>query len=370
MPFVLIKNNLKLMLRGKWILFMMIILPLVTIALLSNAFQEMMNTDYTVSEFTVGYRIREDNSYRKLIPALKKVCKTQKILLQEYPEGDISQLLKNKTVAAFVEIKDSKSYQIFQSSDYKTEAAITESIFSSFFYQTNKAVTAATYTSEQGKADLSSVRDTKVRHEVLPTDPVPSSTDYYGIIYIVYFASCGMVSLVAVISSERKSAILSRMKVSHLSKFSFYLGKFLPCTLAIFIEIGTAWMISIPLFGIHWGNIGLSAIIIFLVSMASSAFGILLFQLFSNVAVSIVCGFVITWILGFFGGSFQTYMYAGLPQTLVDLCPIYYINRTLVEFSTMGHSDYTGLCIGILIGEIVLLSTAGALLTYRKLEEQ
>ena len=115
---------------------------------------------------------------------------------------------------------------------------------------------------------------------------------------------------------------------------------------------------------------GLSAFILFLVSMASSAFGILLFQLFDNVAVSIVCGFVIIWILGFFAGSFQTYMYAGLPQKLVELSPIYYINRTLVEFSTMGQSDYTVRCIAILIGIILLFSLAGALLMNRKLEEQ
>lgn len=370
MPLVLIKNNLKLMLRSKWVLFLMIIMPLITIALLSNAFQEMLHTDYSVSEFSVGYRIREDNSHKSMIPALKKVCETQRILLQEYPEGDITQLLKNKTVAVFVELKEGKSYQLYESSDNKTEAAITESIFTSFFYQMNEAITAAAYVAKEGREEVSSVKEVKVLQEVLPADPVPSSIDYYGIIEIVYFAWCGMVSLVAVISSERRSEVLSRMKVSQLSKFSFYLGKFLPCTLAVFLEIGVAWLISIPLFDIHWGNMGVSAFILFLVSMASSAFGILLFQLFDNVAVSIVCGFVITWIMGFFAGSFQTYMYAGLPQKLVELSPIYYINRTLVEFSTMGQSDYTVRCIGILIGLILLLSLAGALLMNRKLEEQ
>ena len=188
MPFVLIKNNLKLMLRSKWVLFLMIIMPLITIALLSNAFQEMLDTDYSVSEFTVGYRVTEDHGYKNMIPVLKKVCETQKIVLQEYPEGDITQLLKNKTVAAFVELKDSKSYQIYQSSDSSTEAAITESIISSFFYQMNEAITAAAYAAEKGREDIASLKEAKVLREVLPADPVPSSIDYYGIIEIVYFA--------------------------------------------------------------------------------------------------------------------------------------------------------------------------------------
>ncbi len=370
MPLILVKNNLKLMLRSKWILFLMIILPLVTIALLSNAFKQMMDTTNKVEDFKVGYRINTNSAYKDLLLELASSSKSEGVILQEFPDGDISELLKNNTVAVFVDVKDDSHYKIYQSSDKKLEASITESIFHGFFYQINDAKTSYEYAAKKGITLDQIPKEVNISREMLAVDPVPSSTDYYGIIYIVYFAWCGMVSLVAVISSERKSAIPRRMLVSHMPKLNYYLGKFLPCTAAIFLEVCVAWILSIFLYGIHWGNVGISLLIIFLISVCSSAFGIVLFQLFNNVAISIVLGFIITWIWGLFGGTFQTYMYALYPRQLVNSSPIYYINRTLVEYSTMGHSDYTGKCLFILIGCIVFFGLAGILLMNRKLEEQ
>jgi ABC-2 type transport system permease protein len=92
--------------------------------------------------------------------------------------------------------------------------------------------------------------------------------------------------------------------------------------------------------------------------------------MFRNVAVGIVLGFILLWVVGFFGGSFQSYMYNMLPQSLVDLSPIYYINRTLVEFSVKGSSSYTGTCIIYLAGIILVCGILDTLLMGRKLEEQ
>ena len=370
MPFVLIKNNLKLMLRSKWILIIMIILPLFTILLLSSAFKELLNTAYNIDEFTVGYRISTDSIINSMLPELKKVCKTQKANLLEFPEGEIEALMKNKTVAVFVEVKKDNSYVIYRSSDKKNEASIINSILSDFFYQANEAATIAAYREGHDIAISEYENAVSVKHEALATDPVPTSTDYYGIIYIVYYAWCGMISLVAVISSERKNAIPRRMRASHTSKFSFYLGKLIPCTLATYLEVCAAWILSVLLLDIHWGNIGASAFLLFLISVGASSLGILLFQLFHNVAISIVLGFLITWVWGFFGGSFQTYMYADLPQKLVDMSPLYHINKTLVEFSTKGFSDNTVKAVISLLCIIAVSTILGILFMNRRLEEQ
>lgn len=369
MPLILIKNNLKLMLRSKWILVTMIILPLITIALLSNAFKDMMETNYKISDFKVGYSISDNCRYKDLIPQLKEIFVNNNITLQQYPDEDITKLLQSRTTDVFVHITDD-SYELYQSSDKKTEAAVADSILSGFFYKVNETITKITYEAQNGIVEAPVQGSTKVVHEVLDTDPIPSSTDYYGIIYIVYCAWCGMVSLTSVISSERKSAIPKRMRVSHMSKTKYYIGKFVPCTIAVFLEVCAAWILSVLLFDIHWGNIGISIGIVFLLSMAATAFGMVLFQLFNNAAISIVVGFIIIWVAGFFGGSFQTYIYAHLPQHLVDLTPIYYVNRTLVEFSTMGRSDYTGRCIAYLTGIIVVFGFIGILMMNRRMEEQ
>jgi ABC-2 type transport system permease protein len=126
MPFILIKNYLKLMLRNKWILLMMIICPLLTVALLSNAFRDMMDTIHKVEDFQVGYRVSEGSIYKEMLPQLKTVCEENGMNLLEFQNGDIDQLMKDKTVAVFVDISDN-SCTIYQSGDKKTEAAIVES---------------------------------------------------------------------------------------------------------------------------------------------------------------------------------------------------------------------------------------------------
>ena len=367
MPFILIKNNLKLMLRSKWILVMMTLLPVITILLLSNAFKEMMDTAYKIEPFEVGYHLSEGSAYTDIIPQLAQICKENNVTLQEYKDADTTALLQSKMVAVFVEVTDN-SYVIYQSNDKKTEAAITESIFSTFFYQVNDTMTGMSNQAQNGLAKLPS-SDVEVTHEVLATDPVPSSTDYYGIIYIVYFAWCGMISLTAVISSERKSAISKRMRISHMSKSSYYIGKLIPCAMATLLETCVAWLLSVLLLDIHWGNILASFGILILTSIAASAFGMVLFQLFKNAAISIVTGFILIWIAGFLGGSFQTYIYANTPQRLVHLSPLYYINRTVVEFSTKGYSDYAGKCILYLVSIIVICGIAGILMMDREMGE-
>lgn len=368
MPIILIKNNFKLMLRSKWILFMMIIMPLITIMLLSNAFKDMMNTSLSIDPFNAGYRISMNSPYLEMLPGLKDVCKDQKITLTQYPEGDINKLLQDGEVDVFIDIKTDNTYTVYRSEEKDIQAGIVESIFSSFFYQTGEAVVMA-QVSENLTQPASKVNK-KVIKEVLPADPVPSSTDYYGIVYIVYFAWCGLISLVAVISSERKSAIPRRMQASPMAKLHHYLGKLIPCTLAIFFDACCVWIISVILYGIHWGRPELSILILLLVSIAASALGMVLFQLFSNVAVSIVIGFIYTWVMGYFGGSFEAYRFLTLPKYLINSSPLYYINRSLIEYSTLGHSAYTGKCLLYLAVMIVVCGLIGILLMNRKMEEQ
>jgi ABC-2 type transport system permease protein len=93
MPFILIKNYLKLMLRNKWILLIMTILPVIVVALLSSAFRDMLDTVHQVEKFRVGYRISENNIGNDLLPQLKTVCEENGVLLQEYPKEDINLLM-------------------------------------------------------------------------------------------------------------------------------------------------------------------------------------------------------------------------------------------------------------------------------------
>ena len=61
-----------------------------------------------------------------------------------------------------------------------------------------------------------------------------------------------------------------------------------------------------------------------------------------NLVITIIILFTLVWIMGFLGGSFETYMFSSTPETLKHLSPLYHGNRALVELSCMGESDYVG----------------------------
>ena len=72
-----------------------------------------------------------------------------------------------------------------------------------------------------------------------------------------------------------------------------------------------------------------------------------------------ICEFIA--FAGFYGGSFETYIYSAHPESIKLLSPIYHINRALTELSCMGRSDYVGSAVGY-AGLIVAASSIIAIL--------
>lgn len=365
----LIKNNLKLMLRSKWILIAMTFSPILLSLLLSTVFESMMDMDFYPEPFTVGFRMSENCKYTDTTSLLTAVFKENKITLLEFPNGNIEDLITNGTVSIFAEISDD-ALILYKAKDTEGEASIAESIFSSVFYKVNETNTLFTYQKEKGltgsinapeftEASILSVRWPEV-------DPIPSSRDYYGIIEIVFFLWMGCVSLAAVIPSERKNHIEERMHVTCVTRLQLYLGKFIPCLLATGIEITIAIIISVFCLNVHWGNWGGTITILTLQSLAATALGIILFNISRSIAVSLSAGWVLGFVNGFLGGSFQTYIYSTIPDSLAKMAPQYYINRTLVEFSTKESSEYAIPCILILAAIFIISVAIGLLLIDRK----
>lgn len=372
MPFILIKNNLKLMLRSKWILILMSIMPVVVIALLTTAFRDLLKGGYEMNDFTAGYRTEEGSFLNTFRDELVRVCEANRITLEEYPEGDITGILKSSNAAVFINAGES-DYTIYRTGDYQAEANLLEGILSSFINQYEQSAVLAAYGAEEAAADNGIMEQEAgsgyVERIELQAEPVASASDYYGIVEIVYFIWCGMISLATVVSSERTNRIQRRMGAAPIKRWHLYLGKFIPCIGAICIESAAAVILSVVLLDVHWGNPAGSFGILLLLAAASSAVGILLFYLFKSVVVSIVTGWLILFAMGFTGGTFQTYMYSTISDSIAKLSWQYYINRTLVEFSTQGSSRYTGICVAVLAGILAVSMVLGILLMYRRGEE-
>lgn len=340
----LIKNNFKLMFRNTWSVVMMLLGPILTTAVLSSAFTELMKSYEGVDEFAVGYRVQKASEDKVGMESFKLAGEEAGILFYEYPEGEIKDVMRKNELAGFVEFLED-TYVVYKSADYEVEGITLE-------YFMNKVISASV------NASLQWGEQEKV---VLPVEelaymPAVNARDYYGIIYIVYFCWCGLVCATGVLSNEKKYGIGKRFQVSGISELKNYLGKFIPVTLTVSVGMAIATGITILLFDIHWGNPVLSICIVLLTIAAGNALGMMVYNLSDSLVITIIMVFTLVWIMGFFGGSFETYMFSATSDTLKHLSPIYHANRALVELSCMGESDYVLSAVGYSLAITVVCS--------------
>ena len=322
----LIKNNFKLMFRSTWSIVLMLLGPIMVIAVLSSAFSALMKSYEGVEEFSVGYRVQ--NVEEAMIEATKLAGEEAGILFYEYPEGEIEDIMANNELAGFVNITK-EEYTVYTSEDYEVEGITLEYFMSKVMSEgINQAL------SGQNKSEI------ELPVEQLEYMPAIDAVDYYGIVYIVYFCWCGIVCAVGVLNNEKKYGIGRRFQVSNLSETQNFLGKFIPIVLTVAGGMGIAIATTVLLYGIHWGKPLVSMGIVLLMIVAGAAFALMLYYITENIVITIILQFTIVWILGFLGGSFETYMFSATPELLKKLSPIYHTNRALVELSCMGESTY------------------------------
>lgn len=328
----LIKNNFKLMLRNKWAIIMLVLGPILVVGILASAFNDLLKSYEGVDEFEVGYCVEEGSEFEEYISILVEAGKESGITFIEYVEDNPESVINNGEKIAFV-MFGMDTYTIYESEDYYVEGITLE-------YFINKVVNECSYTDLQMTISQDNKTNVTIPIEVIEYMPDINSTDYYGIAYIVYFSWCGIVCATGVLSSEKKYGIGRKYQVSDVSNIKMYLGIFMPLTLVVLVGIGVSTIISTILYEISWGNILIAALLIGINILGSSAYGLMLYRIFNNIAMTVIALFSSVWFMGFFGGSFETYMFSSMPDQLKLASPIYHTNRALVEVSCIGQSDY------------------------------
>ncbi len=349
----LIKNNLKLMLRSKWTIVTLIFGPVLVITILSSAFEELLKSYEGVDEFKAGYRLEEGSFLKSSMEMIKEAGKEAGIIFLEYPEGEPEKLMEGNELAGFVEVKKDK-FTIYESADYEAEGVLLEYFLSRLVKEGTKQVLQETIPNI-GNEKLT------VPKKTIAYMPAVDSRDYYGIIEIVYFSWISIICMSNVFTSEKKNGIERKFQVTAVSDGKLYAAKWISTVLVTAFGIGISTILSILLFDIHWGEPFLSAIQMLFLIMASSAFGLMVYYICKNIAITVIVVFVIDWFMGFFGGSFETYMFSSTPDVLKNASPIYHVNRALVEYSCMGHSAYTYSSLRILLGICLLCSIAAVI---------
>lgn len=355
----LIKNNFKLMLRNRWIFVTMLLGPIIVIALLSSAFEDMMASYENAEEFRTGYRISKDSIFYENIGQIKEAGKEAGIDFENYPDGEPEALMLQNDLAGFLVLEGEK-YTVYKSADYRSQGEMLEYFMEQVKSQAAAQVRNSMFPPVEEKEGLP-VRKLAFMPEI-------DSKNYYGIIEVVYFIWCGIVSVASVLASEKKNGISRRFRVSGLSEIRLYFARWFSAVLATVCETAVTVFLTIVVFDISWGTNPLTIVVLLLTVMGAMALGMFLYAVLDNLAVTVVVLFTTVWFMGFFGGSFETYMFSSLPDSLKNLSPIYHVNRVLVEYSCIGTSDYTMSSIAYMGGITVVCTLLAIAVNYVKKE--
>ena len=343
----LIKNNIKLMLRSPANILLFIVAPLGVLAILSNAFSSLMQSYEKKGPFEVGYVMSQESFYAPYEETLYEVAKEADITLKEFPEGDAKELMDRYELKGFVEFHDD-SYVVWTREDAKIEGQTLEYLLNTFVEELDRGKLRVMSAMASGQpVDMEAIAkggdESEIALEVEHPNFMPAidSRDYYGIIEIIYFGWCALVCAAGILGNEKKYGITKKYQVAGLSQLQIYLTRLLPMFLVVILCEGIAGVIAALFLNVHWGNQLLqSAILIIFMILAASAFELMIYSITDSMVLSIIIAFAVVWIWGFLGGSFETYMFSTVSQSLKSISPIYHGNRAMVELSCMGHSDY------------------------------
>ena len=349
----LIKNNAKLMGRSWVNVLLFAFCPVIVSAVLISAFSSLMEGYKEHGEMRCGYSIEAGSPWEMAEEAMKASGANADIIFTEFEGGEPDKLISNNDLSGFVKFEDNK-YTIYRVSDQPTQGAALE-YFMSIFCDEAMNASAAKAPVDAAAKDYS-YEDVKLAIEhpsfLKPVD----STGYYGIVFVLYYSWCAIICASGLLTSEKKYGIRRRYVVSALSDTQLYLGKFLPLAVVVFFGTIGAAIINSICFGTSWGNLLYAAFLFLIMTAASSALGLMFQSITDNMIITVILTFSLVWIAGFFGGSFETYMFSNQPEYLKVLSPIYHCNRAMVEQASSGRTDYFPSAILYCAGIVVVCS--------------
>ena len=349
----LIKNNAKLMGRSWVNVLLFAICPVIVSAVLISAFSDLMENYKERGEMRCGYSIESGSIWETAEEALKISGEQADIDFVRFDAEEPEEMISKNELSGFVKF-ESGTYKIYRVSDQPTQGAALEYFMSLFCDEmTNAKIDSVRKDSIE--TDTPAPNPAAKDQQMLGADPYENiklniehqaflkavdSTGYYGIVFVLYYAWCAIICASGILTSEKKYGIRRRYAVSALNDLQLYLGRFVPLAIVVFFgTIGAAILNSIC-FGTNWGNLLYAGVLFLVMTAAASALGLMFQSLTDNMIITVILTFSLVWIAGFFGGSFETYMFSDRPQILKELSPIYHCNRAMVEQAASGRTNY------------------------------
>lgn len=354
---IVTKNYIKMIFRKPVWLAIIVLGAVLVVAALSGAFHTLLDDSEEAGEFKLGYRMSSDSKYSFMEQMITEGFKERNVYSVKYESEGISpeNVIENGEVDVFADFSGD-DYHIYSSGKKEVQARV---------------VAYALFRIDSGIEAMMSGKqpaETPVTGE-LPTEKTSSAVNYYGIIEIVYFVSVNGILLCFIFWTEQRNKIRSRLRLGASGPAVRYFGKLFACVVASFLfQVVLETLLITAMYDVTIGKPLLSALILFAETVAFASFGMIFFLLFDNMAISIGLLFMVDWFMGLFGGSFETYMYSSIPENLKRLSPIYYVNRSLVELSVNGESDFAMPCILFMSAMTAVCVALGLLISAKKKE--
>ncbi len=352
---IMTKNNLKLLWRRKVMIIIALVGMIATTAAVANAFHTLLDKADDAQGFKLGYTVVQGSKYELVIDTLMDELEKEDIVTQKYSSADADKLIESGEQDVFVTF-DKDSYSIVGSEKKSVETRVIQ--YSLFNVERNM------------NAFMSGgLKSVEVKESELPTTKTPDAENYYCHAFICCFLSISPIFLSVIYYEDRKNRIWQRYKTGKAGSVSVYLGKYLASfitTMVVFPLLGT--LAFCLLFDMKPCNLLIYGGLLALAGLGFTSFGILFFILFKQPAVSIGSMFMILWFVSYLGGVYETYIYCSIPETIKRLSPLYYLNRSLIELSVNGKSDYAIPCVIIMIAMTVVFSAVGMIATKVKKE--
>ena len=336
----LIKNNAKLMGRSWLNVLLFAICPVIVSAVLISAFSDLMENYKERGEMRCGYSIEAGSIWETAEEALKIAGAQTDITFTRFESEAPEEIISKNDLSGFVKFEGG-NYTVYRVSDQPTQGSALEYFMSVFC-------------DGMTNAGIDSVENIKLKVEHPSFLKAVDSTEYYGIVFVLYYSWCAIICASGLLSSEKKYGIRRRYIVSALNDTQLYLGKFLPLSIVVCLGTIAAAIINTLCFGTNWGNLLFVAVLFLVMTAASSALGLMFQSITDNMIITVILTFSLVWIAGFFGGSFETYMFSAQPEILKKLSPIYHCNRAMIEQASAGRYEYFGSAL-LYCGGIILV---------------
>ncbi len=375
----IILNEFKSFLRNPYLIFVLIIFPVVLVYILGSFLDEVQIADQAIGEVHLGYFISNNQvdeaeqikavQIRSLLETTDEKLNEANVLFEEVSlKEDGLTLLEEQQVDAYL-VYEAGSLKLYEGTDvylnHTVRCMITGMLKQMHVYEiaTNSLKTSSVHFDEMQSANAKTYTVSKKLQTQM------SMMDYYAIAMTIMTAFFGSIGSCMTFTDEKNSKTINRLIILPQNRFKLFAGKVVGLMPQAVFQVTVIMLVSSLVYGASYGKDLASNLLLFALfagtSVTVSAIGILLSLIFKKSVVVFL--FAMNWLLLFYSGIFAMEMAI---KPLCDYLPPYILNQAAIKLSLFGESQEVWCIIGVELMIIMDVLILGGIIFSKKQEER